>query len=105
MAFPDTIVEFPIRRNITASDGSLIAQYQQAIQNGDMALANQIGSRIPYYSQKLITAAYLNSITETVMALERYYLEKYSPSVIVSSSQPPLQEKTDMWFEITGTNT
>ena len=104
MAFPDTIVTFPTMQDITASDGVLVAQYQQAMENQDTALALEILSRISNYTRKIITASYLNSIGTTVKALELYYLDKYSPAVVVSTTQP-LQSKKDMWFEITGVNT
>lgn len=105
MAFPDTIVNFPTMQNITASDGALIAQYQQAMLNQDTTLALEILSRISNYTRKIITASYLNSIGTTVKALELYYLEKYSPAIVVSSTQPVHQGETDLWFQITGTNT
>lgn len=105
MAFPEEIVTFTNRMNIGISDFSLIKQYQEAIQNLDIATANEILEQIPNYQRKIINADYLNSITQTVMALEIYFLEKYSPAIVVSSSQPVVQESTDMWFQITGTNT
>lgn len=104
MAFPKEIVNFPTMQNISASDGELIAQYQKAIENKDTATAATILAQIPNYQKKIVTATYLNSIATTVKALELYYLEKYSPAIVVSSTQP-LQTKTDMWFQITGTNT
>lgn len=105
MAFPDTIVNFPTMQNITASDSVLIAQYQQAMLNQDTTLALEILSQISDYTKKIISASYLNSIGTTVKALELYYLEKYSPAIVVSSTQPVHQGKTDLWFQITGTNT
>lgn len=105
MAFPDTIVTFPTRNNITAQDGELISQFQDAIKAQDMVLANSILAQITDYSTKIITAAYLNSIASTCNALEKYYLERYSPAYVVSANQPALQQRTDFWFEITGVST
>lgn len=102
MAFPETIVTFPTMENIQVSDCAKIEQYQQAIRNGDMATANAILVTISNYNQKIINANYLNSITSTCNALETYYLQRYSPAYIVSSTQPILQNKTDFWFQITG---
>ena len=102
MAFPDTIVTFPTMQDVTASDGAKIAQYQAAIEAGDMATAASILTTITDYNKKLITAAYLNSITTTCNSLETYYLERFSPAYIVSSSQPALQDKGDFWFQVTG---
>lgn len=105
MPFPEEIVVFPTMKNITANDGDLINQYQQAIKNQDASTASAILASIPEYSKKIITATYLNSIGTTVKALEEYYINKFSPSVVVSASQPGPQAKYDMWFEITGTET
>lgn len=105
MPFPDEIVEFTPLLNITTSDAPLIKQYQEAIQNQDTATAAALILQIPSFYRKIINGNYLNSIAETVHALEIYYLEKYSPAIIVSSPQPAGQEKTDMWFQITGEET
>ena len=105
MAFPDTIVTFPTRNDITAQDGELISQFQDAIKAQNMALAQSILEQITDYSTKIITAAYLNSIASTCNALETYYLERYSPAYVVSANQPALQQRTDFWFEITGVST
>lgn len=104
MAFPDTIVEFPEMLNINEQDGDgeKIDQFHQAIRNGNMAEANAILHTIVNYNQKIVTADYLNSIGTTCNALETYYLQRYSPAYIISSTQPISQNKTDFWFQITG---
>ena len=89
-------------QDISASDGTLIAQYQAAMQAGNLALAKQILSQIPNSQNKIITADYLNTINDTVVAIERYFGSRYSPAYIVSESQPACQEATDFWFEVTG---
>lgn len=105
MAFPEEIITFEDRMNMDTSDYALVKQYQEALQNQDIETANEILIQIPNYQRKIISPDYLNSIAQTVMALELYFLEKYSPAIVVSSSQPVHQEETDMWFQITGTNT
>ena len=105
MAFPDTIVTFPTMQNITASDGDLIKQYQQAVEAKDMATAATILAQITNYDKKIITANYLNSISTTLHAVEQFYAERYNPAIVVSATQPIAQEATDFWFEITGTST
>lgn len=102
MAFPETIVDFPVMQDIDISDGTLIDEYQKAIQVQDIDKAASILAQIPDYDKKILTASYLNLISATVKALEIYYLEKYSPAIVVSSTQP-IQAKTDLWFEITET--
>ena len=89
-------------QDISASDGALIAQYQTAMQAGNLTLAKQILAQIPNNQNKIITADYLNTINDTVTAVEQYFQARYSPAYIVSESQPAYQEATDFWFEVTG---
>ena len=105
MAFPETIVTFPTMQDIAVDDGALIAQYQAAIEAQDMATAALILAQISDYDKKMITAPYLNSIGQTVAALELFYEQRYNPSIVVSATQPAAQQATDFWFEITGTST
>ena len=100
--FPQQVQTFNQMQDISASDGALIAQYQIAMQAGNLALAKQILSQIPNNQNKIITADYLNTINDTVLAVEQYFQARYSPAYIVSDTQPQSQEKNDFWFEITG---
>ena len=88
--------------DLTASDGALVQQYQAAMQIGNLALAKQILAQIPNNQNKIITADYLNTINDTVVAVEQYFQARYSSAYIVSESQPAYQEATDFWFEVTG---
>ena len=89
-------------QDISASDGALITQYQAAMQAGNLTLAKQILDQIPNSQNKIITADYLNTINDTLVALETYFTNKYSPAYVVSTTQPANQEATDFWFEVTG---
>ena len=100
--FPQQVQTFNQMQDISASDGALIAQYQTAMQTGNLALAKQILAQIPNNQSKIITADYLNTINDTVVAVEQYFSSRYSPAYIVSESQPAYQEATDFWFEVTG---
>ena len=100
--FPGAIQTFPQMIDLTASDGHLAQQYQAAMQAGNLALAKQILAQIPNNQNKIITADYLNTINDTVLAVEQYFQARYSPAYIVSDTQPQSQEKNDFWFEITG---
>ena len=100
--FPSEIQTFPQMIDLAASDGTLAQQYQIAMQAGNLALAKQILAQIPNNQSKIITAGYLNTINDTVVAVERYFQARYSPAYIVSDTQPQSQEKNDFWFEITG---
>ena len=101
-SFPNAIQNFPQMIDLTASDGTLAQQYQAAMQAGNLTLAKQILAQIPNNQSKIITADYLNTINDTVVAVEQYFQARYSPAYIVSDTQPQSQEKNDFWFEVTG---
>ena len=101
-SYPNSVQTFPQMVDLLASDGTLAQQYQAAMQAGNLALAKQILAQIPNNQNKIITADYLNTINDTVVAIEQYFRGRYSPAYIVSEAQPAYQEATDFWFEITG---
>ena len=101
-SYPNSVQTFPQMIDLAASDGALAQQYQTAMQAGNLALAKQILTQIPNNQSKIITADYLNTINDTVVAIETYFKGRYSPAYIVSESQPAYQEATDFWFEVTG---
>ena len=101
-SFPNAIQTFPQMINLTASDGALTQQYQAAMQAGNLTLAKQILAQIPNNQNKIITADYLNTINDTVVAVEKYFQARYSPAYVVSNTQPSLQESGDFWFQVTG---
>ena len=99
--FPQQVQTFNQMQDISASDGALIAQYQAAMQAGNLALAKQILAQIPNHQSKIITADYLNTINDTVVAVEKYFQARYSPAYVVSNTQPSAQENGDFWFQVT----
>ena len=101
-SYPNSVQTFPQMIDLSASDGLLAQQYQTAMQAGNLALAKQILAQIPNNQNKIITADYLNTINDTVVAVEAYFGSRYSPAYIVSETQPAYQEATDFWFEVTG---
>ena len=100
--FPSEIQTFPQMIDLATSDGTLVQQYQIAMQAGNLTLAKQILAQIPNNQNKIITADYLNTINDTVVAMEKYFQARYSPAYIVSDTQPQSQGKSDFWFEVTG---
>ena len=100
-SYPNSVQTFPQMVDLLASDGALVQQYQTAMQAGNLALAKQILAQIPNNQNKIITADYLNTINDTVVAVEQYFQVRYSPAYIVSEKQPAHQEATDFWFEVT----
>lgn len=100
--FPSQIQTFPNMIEITASDGALVQQYQTAMQSGNITLAQQILAQIPSNQSKIITADYLNTINDTIIAVQKYFNNRYSPGYIVSTTQPTNQQDGDFWFQVTG---
>jgi predicted RND superfamily exporter protein len=100
--FPSQIQTFPNMIEITASDGALIKQYQEAMIEGNLALAQNILEQIPNNQSKIITADYLNTINDTIIAVQKYFNNRYSPGYIVSTIQPINQQDGDFWFQVTG---
>ena len=101
-SFPNAIQTFPQMTDLLASDGTLVQQYQTAMQAGNLTLAKQILAQTPDNESKIITADYLNTVKDTVVAVEEYFQARYSPAYVVSETQPQGQEANDFWFEITG---
>ena len=101
-SFPNAIQNFPQMIDLIASDGTLVQQYQIAMQAGNLTLAQQILAQIPNNQNKIITADYLNTINDTVVAVEKYFQARYSPAYVVSNAQPSAQENGDFWFQVTG---
>lgn len=79
--FPNSLDQFTTFLNIVSSDGPLIGQYQSAMQNGDTVLANQILTQIPQATQKIITAVDLNTLSQAMLAIERFYLSDIEPYI------------------------
>lgn len=79
--FPSSVDQFMTFLNIVASDGPLIAQYQQAMESGNTTLANQILAQIPQGTQKIITANSLNTLSQAMLAVERFYKTDIEPYV------------------------
>lgn len=100
--FPSQTQTFPNMIEITASDGALVQQYQTAMQSGNITLAQQILAQIPNNQSKIITADYLNTINDTIIAVQKYFNNRYSPGYIVSTTQPTNQQDGDFWFQVTG---
>ena len=103
MAFPETITQFPTMRNIVASDGPYVEAYQQAMEAQDLVAAQAALVQIPDYASKIFSAEFFNSIAQTLYEVERFYAARYSSAYIVSAIQPVVQETSDFWFEVTGT--
>ena len=87
--YPSNLDSFTTWLNITATDGPLIQQYIAAMNAGNQTLANQILTQISSASQKIITATDLNTMTQAIQAVERFYL---------TDIQPYIQNQQESWL-------
>ena len=99
-SFPGSIQTFPTMVDLNESDVINVKKYQEAILDGNFTLAAQYLASIQNANQKLITADYLNLINDTIVALQQFYEQKWSPAYVVSSSQPPAQDVGDFWIQV-----
>ena len=101
--FPGAIQTFPIMQDMMASDALLVTQFQQAMQAGNVPLAQTILVQITDKDKKIISAELLNTAWDTLVALQKQFITKYSPAYIISETQPADQEIGDYWFEVVKT--
>lgn len=80
-SFPDSVQNFVTMLNMVAEDGESVQGYQEAMQNGDMVLAQQYYSQITNANQKFIDANKMNSLMQTCIALQRFYDTDIEPYV------------------------
>ena len=71
--FPNNIDNFESFLDITQEDFKLIKDYQIAIEDNNIAEAQEILSQIPNASQKLVTSLKLNQLRDAILALEEFY--------------------------------
>lgn len=86
--FPDSQQTFVEMIDMTSSDGALMTQYQQAMQNGDFATARTVLSQLPNSNNKIIDALKMNTLFDTTVALERFYK---------TNVEPYIEEKQQEW--------
>lgn len=98
--FPNSTQTFKTYKDITASDAPLIKQYQDAIQQGKVTTAAEILAQITEGSAKIITADDINTIVDTLYAVEQYFANRYASTYVVQETQPTGQREGDLWFQI-----
>ena len=101
--YPNSIQSFPTMEDMTASDALLVTQFQQAMQAGNIPLAQTILAQITNKDTKIISAELLNTAWDTLVALQKQFTTKYSPAYIISETQPADQEIGDYWFKVVKT--
>ena len=79
--FPEQVQTFVAMLNMAIADGPAIKGYQQAMQNGNNALAQQYYAQITNADQKFIDATKMNKLMDTCVALQKFYLTDIQPYV------------------------
>ena len=85
---------------MTSTDAALVQQYQDAMEIGNIGGAATILGQIANADKKLIRADLLNTITDTSVALQQFYAEKFSNGYVVSTTMPAGQSTGDFWFKL-----
>lgn len=98
--FPQSIQTFPDMLDISSEDAAQVVAYQTAVQNGDTQAAQTALNNIANANQKLVTADLLNTLLDTMGAVQEYFLERYSPAYVVSETEPAAQQTGDFWFKV-----
>lgn len=98
--FPNEIQSFPTMQDMTSTDAVLVQQYQEAMESGNIGGAATILGQIANADKKLIRADLLNTITDTSVALQKFYAEKFSNGYVVSTTMPAGQSTGDFWFKL-----
>lgn len=98
--FPNEIQSFPTMQDMTSTDAALVQQYQDAMEIGNIGGAATILGQIANADKKLIRSDLLNTITDTSVALQKFYAEKFSNGYVVSTTMPAGQANGDFWFKL-----
>ena len=98
--FPNEIQSFPTMQDMTSTDAALVQQYQEAMEIGNIGGAATILGQITNADKKIIRADLLNTITDTSVALQKFYAEKFSNGYVVSTTMPAGQANGDFWFKL-----
>lgn len=85
--FPYAIQTFTTMLNMTASDGSLVKQFQTAMENSNTALAQSIYAQITNADAKFVDATKLNTLMQTCIALQRFYLTDIEPYIATKQTE------------------
>lgn len=80
-SFPDAIQTFTEYLDITQSDVSAYNAAIEAMLKGDLSQAQSLLSFIPDIDKKVLTAEKLNMLTDTIQALQDFYVKDITPKL------------------------
>lgn len=80
-SFPDSVQSFVTMLDMAINDAPAINGYQEAMREGNYALAQSYLSQITNGNQKIINSTKLNQLLDTCVALQRFYSTDIEPYV------------------------
>ena len=95
--FPDTIQSFVEMEDITSGDASALDAYQTAMRAGDFQAARQALASMTNANNKIIDATKINTLNDTLIALERFYKTDIEP--YVTQKQAEWQAIVDLFVD------
>ena len=79
--FPEQVQTFVTMLNMAIADAPAVKGYQQAMQAGNNTLAQQYYNQITNANQKFVDATKMNTLMDTCVALQNFYLTDIQPYV------------------------
>lgn len=85
--FPNSEQSFVTMQNMLASDGANVKGFQDAMESGNTALAQQYYANITNADAKFINAEKLNTLFQTCVALQRFYKSDVQPYITTKQTE------------------
>lgn len=79
--FPNSLDNIQQMLSVTVSDAPLIKSFQQYIMDGNFSAAQTILDSIQNADRKILSADYINTLRDAILALERFYKSDIKPYV------------------------
>lgn len=80
-SFPDSVQSFVTMLNMAVTDADYVRGYQDAMEQGDSALAQTYYNQIVNANQKFVDATKMNTLMQTCIALQRFYDSDIGPYI------------------------
>lgn len=90
-SYPNSIQSFVTMQDILASDGPNVKGFQDAMEVGNIQLAQQFYNSITNANTKFVDAAKMNALFQTCVAVQRFYQNDVKPYT---------EQKQDEWQDI-----
>lgn len=92
-SFPESVQEFVTMLDMNIADATAVAGYQAAMRDGDYATAQNYYSQISDGNRKILDAMKINTLLDTCVALQRFYLTDIEP--YINTKQTEWEDEID----------